>query len=112
MYLGIVVDREGQDKEIFKVEVEHQDLESVRVKYDELKNKYPEVDLNIISINQPIPPEEEIRATGEKYYCPYCGELREFESVSGHSTLKSCPVCGVSTSEFWVRQYNGWNRFK
>ena len=39
-------------------------------------------------------------------WCPYCAEKRDF-SYDPELELHRCDVCTVSTSEFYVRRYNG-----
>ncbi|BAF60349.1 hypothetical protein PTH_2168 [Pelotomaculum thermopropionicum SI] len=38
-------------------------------------------------------------------WCPFCGEWRQFKANPYGS--KSCPVCNISTMDYWVKTVNG-----
>lgn len=69
----------------------------------------------VISANKAYPPtkkQEEKRRAGDMW-CPYCIRWRSFKLYAlkrkNYTTdaFLRCPVCTISTNDFFVRKYNG-----
>lgn len=66
-------------------------------------------DKHLISLLHPIFPEEGFKLKkGSKLWCCYCGAVREFGFKPARKTLGAgnCEVCGISTSDFYIRKIN------
>jgi len=70
---------------------------------------------NIISSNKAWPPtkeQEQNRRSGD-IWCPYCIKWRRFKLFALKKKLYTseaflrCPICTISTNDFYVRKYNG-----
>lgn len=67
-------------------------------------------ELEVIEVNLvcPTPPSESSSIRG--YYCPYC---KHWEYWKTTLLGKVCPICGISTNDYYVKNYNHlWGRFK
>lgn len=43
-------------------------------------------------------------------WCPYCGKWRVF-NYDDYLGVDKCSICNISTSDFYVKTYNGlWNK--
>jgi hypothetical protein len=69
---------------------------------------------SIISSNKSWPPtqaQEKNRRTGDMW-CPYCIKWRRFRLFRIHKAsyttdaFMRCPICTISTNDYWVRKYN------
>ena len=66
--------------------------------------------LGVVSLREPIPPDEEKEPKRGQLWCPYCGEYRRFVNKEGY---KRCPICYMTTESFWVKTYNDlWERVR
>lgn len=71
---------------------------------------------SVISTGHAYPPGEkqELKRRPGMLWCPYCVKFRHFKLIAiKHPTYTSeafmrCPVCLISTNEFWVKKYNGF----
>lgn len=78
-------------------------LELSNDKLELLKKRFKGTNVSVyeLSIVKAIPPKEEVFNT----YCPYCQSDLDWRG-EGH-----CPVCTISDSDFYVKQYNGlWGK--
>jgi len=71
---------------------------------------------NVISAGHAYPPtkeQEEKRRPG-MMWCPYCIKWRTFKLLAikrptyTSEAFMRCPVCTISTNEFYVKKYNGF----
>lgn len=70
---------------------------------------------SIISSNKAWPPtkEQEINRRPGDIWCPYCIKWRRFKLFAirkkNYTTdaFLRCPVCTISTNDFYVKKYNG-----
>lgn len=73
------------------------------------KEKYadrPDVKVYLISCTKAIPPKPQWRRSTFKHlWCPYCAAERRFKDNKQWGT-KQCPVCGITTADYWVKTYN------
>lgn len=69
----------------------------------------------IISVNKawrPTKDQEDKRRPGD-LWCPYCIKWRQFKLFSikrknyTSEAFLRCPVCTISTNDYWVKHYNG-----
>lgn len=102
--LGIVV-KSKDKKEMHKVEANSFEDTIIKEEYYKIKQEHPESNLFIVSVLLPIPPEDNQSGGEGKYYCPFCGEYREF-IPSEKLNLERCEICGISTNHFHVKKYN------
>lgn len=71
---------------------------------------------NVISASHAFPPtkEQEINRRPGLIWCPYCLRWRKFKLFAiKRSTYRTeafmrCPVCTISTNDFFVKKYNGF----
>lgn len=61
----------------------------------------------LVSLTNAIAPTVEpyIPSKRGHLWCPYCGAERRFTLYPPWATSR-CEICGISTAEFWVKQYN------
>ncbi len=97
---GVVVTSK-KNKKIYRFETREQAEEKLATVKG--KNKH------LISLTKPIFPEAGFKLKkGSRLWCSVCGEIREFGFKAAHKTLGAgnCEVCGISTSEFYIRKIN------
>jgi rubrerythrin len=76
-------------------------------KAKEIKEKHPNWEVKVISLTVPFKVPNKPKPSGHDiYWCPYCrGWYRyHWDEEMG---LWVCPVCGISTRDYYVRQSNG-----
>lgn len=59
----------------------------------------------IVNVDGKSNPPVGYKHRGNKYWCPYCGAERTFTANNTLGT-KNCSVCGISTSDFDVKNAN------
>lgn len=73
------------------------------------KEKYAhrsDVNVYLISCTKAFAPPDNWRSRTRKHlWCPYCGTERRFKDNKVWGT-KQCPVCGITSSDYWVKHYN------
>lgn len=71
-----------------------------------LRGKYPSLTVDVVSMLETFPPDDEKKKPRGKYiyWCPYCREYRKFKT--NKDGYRGCKVCGISDGEFHVRKYN------
>lgn len=91
----VVVRKEGINKRF-------EDRESADEFYKECSKKYEKILYKDTSIKKP-------RGTGEpgQYWCPICGEWRDFISMKGLKNVDICDWCGISSNFYYFKIYNG-----
>lgn len=70
----------------------------------------------LISANKAWPPtqKQEVNRRPGLVWCPYCVKWRNFKLYAIRKptyvteALMRCPVCGISSNDYYVRQYNGF----
>ena len=71
---------------------------------------------NVISANKAFPPtkEQAENRRANQVWCPYCLRWRTFKlfalrrATYTTDAAMRCPICTISTNDFFVRKYNGF----
>lgn len=73
----------------------------------ELKRKHKDWKIYVISLTVPFKtPNKPNPCKRGVYWCPYCRAWREYYWDDWVGRWK-CPVCGISTRDYYVKQCNG-----
>ena len=67
-----------------------------------IKETNPEVEVIPVDTREAHPPRGDIPKKG--YWCPYC-QSWEYWSVDSSGSHR-CPICGISSREYYVKKYN------
>ena len=67
---------------------------------------FPNHKVYLVSLTNHIPPPQDYITTKMGvYWCPFCGEERRYYTLDD-GDMKICPICHISTREYWVRNCN------
>jgi len=81
----------------------HKEKETVLNWSEKIKTKYPTLKVHVYSCLQATEPPTDGQAKKNQLWCPYCVEYRKFKH---DGTRLVCPVCEVSTEDFYTKRYN------
>ncbi len=93
--------KKGSDTKQWRTETQEQAEQMAKQLHDKGYKVF------VYSRLEAFPPDENKKPRSKKdLWCPYCNEYRKF-------TDHHCSVCGISTSDFYVRKYNHlWGMMK
>lgn len=72
-----------------------------------------EVGVYVVSCTKAYPPKDTdmIKLKSGKLWCPYCRRVCRFPG--GAKNGYTCPICGITDLDFWVKTYNHmWPRMR
>lgn len=75
--------------------------------YTKAKNNLSPLEHKIFLVNNSTPidiPQDYSPQSRGTYYCPYCGEERRYKTDELGN--KVCPVCLISSNDFYVKTFN------
>lgn len=98
------------NNQIFKIKSDDEFAKaylSVIEKAKELKIKYPNKDINVISLTIPFKvPNKPNPGRKDTYWCPYCRKWRLY-LWNEEMGYWACEICNITTRDYYVRQANG-----
>jgi len=100
----------GQDKKVYRYSLK--EAKELAIKAKKKYKHRDDVMVYLISCQKAFAPPEgwTRRRIKRSYWCPYCATERKFYRNNVWGT-DQCGVCGITTSDFWVRTYNHlWNK--
>ena len=105
-YLIIPFGSNNKRKLKIKLKISEELDSSNVVTYLVVRLKYKGLKAHLVHNRAEGPPKDAKPSRKNMLWCPYCRDWRKFVSSQYDSSLKICEICGISTKDFYVRNFN------